>query len=195
MYNEDLVDLLADDRSASGGLKIHEDANGEIYLNGVTSRAVASPHETLTILKNGALNRTTASTNMNEQSSRSHAIFTLMIKQQRVVAMNNADLQPQVIFTADLSLFLFEAANPHLIRMCGLILENEMAMTESTNTCAASSQSEFEILTAKFHFVDLAGSERLKRTGATGDRAKEGISINCGLVRNIVLQYLFKNMN
>lgn len=43
--------------------------------------------------------------------------------------------------------------------------------------------AEFETLTAKFHFVDLAGSERLKRTGATGDRAKEGISINCGLVR------------
>lgn len=42
---------------------------------------------------------------------------------------------------------------------------------------------EYETLTAKFHFVDLAGSERLKRTGATGDRAKEGISINCGLVR------------
>ena len=40
-----------------------------------------------------------------------------------------------------------------------------------------------ETLTAKFHFVDLAGSERLKRTGATGERAKEGISINCGLVR------------
>ena len=45
-----------------------------------------------------------------------------------------------------------------------------------------ASLSEFETLTAKFHFVDLAGSERLKRTGATGDRAKEGISINCGLV-------------
>uniref|UniRef100_A0A674ATZ8 Kinesin family member 21A n=1 Tax=Salmo trutta TaxID=8032 RepID=A0A674ATZ8_SALTR len=42
--------------------------------------------------------------------------------------------------------------------------------------------AEFETLTAKFHFVDLAGSERLKRTGATGDRAKEGISINCGLL-------------
>ena len=39
-----------------------------------------------------------------------------------------------------------------------------------------------EVLTAKFHFVDLAGSERLKRTGATGERAKEGISINCGLL-------------
>lgn len=44
--------------------------------------------------------------------------------------------------------------------------------------------NEFETLTAKFHFVDLAGSERLKRTGATGERAKEGISINCGLVRH-----------
>lgn len=45
------------------------------------------------------------------------------------------------------------------------------------------SNYEYEMLTAKFNFVDLAGSERLKRTGATGDRAKEGISINCGLVR------------
>jgi len=42
--------------------------------------------------------------------------------------------------------------------------------------------SEFETLSAKFHFVDLAGSERLKRTGAVGDRAKEGISINFGLL-------------
>uniref|UniRef100_A0A8C4HAA2 Kinesin-like protein KIF21B n=1 Tax=Dicentrarchus labrax TaxID=13489 RepID=A0A8C4HAA2_DICLA len=43
-------------------------------------------------------------------------------------------------------------------------------------------QPEFETLMAKFHFVDLAGSERLKRTGATGERAREGISINCGLL-------------
>ncbi|KAE8398415.1 hypothetical protein BDV37DRAFT_263393 [Aspergillus pseudonomiae] len=34
---------------------------------------------------------------------------------------------------------------------------------------------------SKFHFVDLAGSERLKNTGASGERAKEGISINAGL--------------
>lgn len=41
---------------------------------------------------------------------------------------------------------------------------------------------ELESLSAKLHFVDLAGSERLKRTGATGERAKEGININIGLV-------------
>ncbi|KAK4870645.1 hypothetical protein LT330_004993 [Penicillium expansum] len=34
---------------------------------------------------------------------------------------------------------------------------------------------------SKLHFVDLAGSERLKNTGASGERAKEGISINAGL--------------
>ena len=39
-----------------------------------------------------------------------------------------------------------------------------------------------EQIRAKIHFVDLAGSESLKRTGATGQRAKEGISINSGLV-------------
>lgn len=52
----------------------------------------------------------------------------------------------------------------------------------------SSQMNEFETLTAKFHFVDLAGSERLKRTGATGERAKEGISINCGLVRQNSVQ-------
>lgn len=57
--------------------------------------------------------------------------------------------------------------------------ENE---TDNRVSNGNSEMDEYETLTAKFHFVDLAGSERLKRTGATGDRAKEGISINCGLV-------------
>ena len=37
-------------------------------------------------------------------------------------------------------------------------------------------------LKAKFHLVDLAGSERAKKTGATGERMKEGVSINMGLL-------------
>ena len=37
-------------------------------------------------------------------------------------------------------------------------------------------------ITCKFHLVDLAGSERLKKTKATGDRYKEGVSINLGLL-------------
>ena len=58
----------------------------------------------------------------------------------------------------------------------------------------SSQEGEMETLTAKFHFVDLAGSERLKRTGATGDRAKEGISINCGLV-SVICAYIRTNVS
>lgn len=35
---------------------------------------------------------------------------------------------------------------------------------------------------SKFHLVDLAGSERSKKTKATGDRFKEGVKINQGLL-------------
>ena len=35
---------------------------------------------------------------------------------------------------------------------------------------------------SKFHLVDLAGSERIKKTQATGERLKEGININMGLL-------------
>ncbi|KAJ3033941.1 hypothetical protein HDV00_005626 [Rhizophlyctis rosea] len=45
-----------------------------------------------------------------------------------------------------------------------------------------STEGDFQILTSKFNFVDLAGSERLKRTNAVGERAKEGIAINSGLL-------------
>lgn len=37
-------------------------------------------------------------------------------------------------------------------------------------------------LTSKFHFVDLAGSERVSKTGNVGDRFKESIQINTGLL-------------
>ena len=37
-------------------------------------------------------------------------------------------------------------------------------------------------VTSQFTFVDLAGSERMKKTGAEGERAREGIKINEGLL-------------
>ena len=48
-----------------------------------------SEDETMQCLKSGALNRTTASTNMNDQSSRSHAIFTIFMQQQRQAKAEN----------------------------------------------------------------------------------------------------------
>ncbi|KAI8505908.1 Kinesin-like protein kif21b [Branchiostoma belcheri] len=153
LYNEDINDLFdpSKEHGKKSHIKIHEDATGGIYTVGVTTRAVSSKEEIIQCLKMGALSRTTASTNMNAQSSRSHAIFTIHIKQQRVVR-NTAPAGDE---------------------------EEKDDTDKETDTAALN---DFETLTAKFHFVDLAGSERLKRTGATGDRQKEGISINCGLL-------------
>uniref|UniRef100_H3BEJ3 Kinesin family member 7 n=1 Tax=Latimeria chalumnae TaxID=7897 RepID=H3BEJ3_LATCH len=39
-----------------------------------------------------------------------------------------------------------------------------------------------QIIASKFHFVDLAGSERIVKTGNTGERLKESIQINSGLL-------------
>ncbi|KAL9580883.1 MAG: hypothetical protein Q9212_004225 [Teloschistes hypoglaucus] len=46
---------------------------------------------------------------------------------------------------------------------------------------ALSASENWVTVDSKLHFVDLAGSERLKNTQASGERAKEGISINAGL--------------
>lgn len=46
---------------------------------------------------------------------------------------------------------------------------------------ALSPSDNWVTVDSKLHFVDLAGSERLKNTQASGERAKEGISINAGL--------------
>ncbi|XP_074528947.1 kinesin-like protein KIF21B isoform X2 [Halichoeres trimaculatus] len=156
LYNEEILDLFdgardPESRSRKSNIKIHEDSSGSIYTTGVTSRLVHSEEELLQCLKLGALSRTTASTQMNAQSSRSHAIFTIHLCQMRVCQ------QPE---------------------MNGGGENGELNGVDS----GPIAQPEYETLMAKFHFVDLAGSERLKRTGATGDRAREGISINCGLL-------------
>ncbi|KAG8516328.1 Kinesin-like protein KIF7 [Galemys pyrenaicus] len=39
-----------------------------------------------------------------------------------------------------------------------------------------------QLLASKFHFVDLAGSERVLKTGSTGERLRESIQINSGLL-------------
>ncbi|XP_047723662.1 kinesin-like protein KIF21A isoform X5 [Prionailurus viverrinus] len=152
LYNEEVLDLFdttrdIDAKNKKSNIRIHEDSTGGIYTVGVTTRTVNTESEMMQCLKLGALSRTTASTQMNVQSSRSHAIFTIHLCQTRMCPQMDA--------------------------------EN---VTDNKVISESSQMNEFETLTAKFHFVDLAGSERLKRTGATGERAKEGISINCGLL-------------
>ncbi|KAG7117074.1 Kinesin-like protein KIF21B like [Verticillium longisporum] len=77
--------------------------------------------------------------------------------------------------------------------MAALNFGSTLRQTDATAINARSSRSHAVFIEAmtgneswvttdsKLHFVDLAGSERLKNTGAQGERAKEGISINGGL--------------
>ncbi|KAM9410412.1 kinesin-like protein kif7 isoform 2-T2 [Pholidichthys leucotaenia] len=52
----------------------------------------------------------------------------------------------------------------------------------SFRLCGTAASSGPQMLSSKFHFVDLAGSERIVRTGNTGERLKESIQINSGLL-------------
>lgn len=83
MYNEEFIDLLSPDRSSN--IKIQESPDtGEIIIKNATTISVSSSAEILEVLCTGARGRATASTSMNQQSSRSHAIFSIHIKQEKL---------------------------------------------------------------------------------------------------------------
>uniref|UniRef100_A0AAQ4Q6D1 Kinesin family member 7 n=1 Tax=Gasterosteus aculeatus aculeatus TaxID=481459 RepID=A0AAQ4Q6D1_GASAC len=52
----------------------------------------------------------------------------------------------------------------------------------SSRLYGTTTNSGPQMLSSKFHFVDLAGSERILKTGNTGERLKESIQINSGLL-------------
>ncbi|KAL5705377.1 Kinesin-like protein KIN-4C [Ranunculus cassubicifolius] len=89
IFKEEVFDLL---EGASGAkqaapsrapIQIRETANGGITLAGVTEPEVRTKEEMASYLSRGSLCRATGSTNMNSQSSRSHAIFTITMEQKK----------------------------------------------------------------------------------------------------------------
>ncbi|EPS58048.1 hypothetical protein M569_16769, partial [Genlisea aurea] len=73
-------------------IQIRETSNGVITLAGTTECSVKSLKEMADCLEQGSLNRATGSTNMNNQSSRSHAIFTITVEQMRRLHPNDGVL-------------------------------------------------------------------------------------------------------
>jgi hypothetical protein len=64
-------------------IQIRETGNGGITLAGVTEAEVKTKEEMASFLARGSSSRATGSTNMNSQSSRSHAIFTISMDQKK----------------------------------------------------------------------------------------------------------------
>nr|XP_027192618.1 kinesin-like protein KIN-4A isoform X1 [Cicer arietinum] len=91
----DMVSMGKSDNSSSNGhsgkitipgkspIQIRETSSGVITLAGTTEVSVSTLQEMAAYLEQGSSNRATGSTNMNNQSSRSHAIFTITLEQMR----------------------------------------------------------------------------------------------------------------
>ncbi|EST05085.1 Kinesin, motor domain protein [Kalmanozyma brasiliensis GHG001] len=213
IYNEDLIDLLggAVDGEARPHVQIREGKNGQIIWSGLREVKVANVAEVMNHLLQGSSVRRTNETDMNAQSSRSHAIFSITLTQKkwvgsgpapnsaassasgmratpgggRVSSLSRASGIPLAGRVASPS---FGRRTPSGIpglggRASSIGLRPASTYGDAGDDSVSSSAGDGEWVTvsSKFHFVDLAGSERLKRTAAQGDRVKEGISINSGL--------------
>ncbi|RMZ83502.1 hypothetical protein DV737_g1540, partial [Chaetothyriales sp. CBS 132003] len=81
IYNERVRDLL--NPSTKGNLRVREHPSTGPYVEDLAKLAVQSFAEIEDLMDEGNKARTVAATNMNETSSRSHAVFTLTLTQKR----------------------------------------------------------------------------------------------------------------
>ncbi|CAL7943253.1 unnamed protein product [Xylocopa violacea] len=135
IYNEKIHDLLTNINNGvkRAPLKVREHPVFGPYIVDLSQHCVQNYKDLQTWLKVGNSQRATAATGMNEKSSRSHSIFSIILTQTQV-------------------------------------------NTQLDNAPADASRR------SKINLVDLAGSERLSQTCASGDRLKEGVSINKSLL-------------
>ncbi len=88
IYNEVISDLLKVERTS---LQIREDKKKGVFVEGLSEWAVRSPNEIYSLLQRGALSRATATTKMNDMSSRSHAVFIIIVEQMTTMQEDHAD--------------------------------------------------------------------------------------------------------
>jgi len=99
IYKEQLIDLLSPkgmsgangandmgsqnprDSQLNSKLKIRHSPHG-VYVENLIEKFVCSPADILATIKDGASQRSTASTSLNNTSSRSHAVLTLTLNQK-----------------------------------------------------------------------------------------------------------------
>ncbi|TKW24098.1 hypothetical protein SEVIR_3G030800v4 [Setaria viridis] len=80
LYQDNLVDLLLPKNAKQQKLEIKKDSKGVVTVENATVVSISSIEELRAIISRGSERRHTAGTNMNDESSRSHLILSIIIE-------------------------------------------------------------------------------------------------------------------
>ncbi|XP_008833095.1 kinesin-like protein KIFC3 isoform X2 [Nannospalax galili] len=80
IYNEALRDLLGKEPQEKLEIRLCPDGSGQLYVPGLTEFQVQSVDDINKVFEFGYTNRTTEFTNLNEHSSRSHALLIVTVR-------------------------------------------------------------------------------------------------------------------
>ena len=83
IYNEQVADLLLPVGSTSNNPTIREHEKKGVFVEGLTEALVTNAEETYDLFTKGSFNRRVGMTEMNRESSRSHAVFTVSLESKR----------------------------------------------------------------------------------------------------------------
>ncbi|KAK3593182.1 hypothetical protein CHS0354_039667 [Potamilus streckersoni] len=103
IYNEQVRDLLVKTKPPHGGLKIRQNPSAGFYVEGLRAVPVRAYTEIEKLMEQGTINRTTASTNMNATSSRSHMVITIRFVQVFKNAMGQSNTRSSDVNLVDLA--------------------------------------------------------------------------------------------
>ncbi|XP_061734931.1 kinesin-like protein KIF28P isoform X2 [Nerophis ophidion] len=81
IYNEQVVDLLSRSSRPPGGLRVREEQHRGFYVEGLRTVPCDSAAQVEQLMEQGTRTRTTAATHTNANSSRSHMLIVLQLKQ------------------------------------------------------------------------------------------------------------------
>eukprot|EP01038_Epipyxis_sp_PR26KG_P015951 gene15951-21644_t len=94
VYNEEIKDLL---NPSDKKLTIHENPQKGIYVQDLCELIVRDSNDVMKLISQGNTVRRVASTNMNDQSSRSHSVFTIRIEQKNTTELPGGLTREQTI--------------------------------------------------------------------------------------------------
>jgi len=80
VYNNTLIDLLVEDGDDEPNLQIFDDVEGNVCVRGLKRLVAGNEEEALNFLFQAVTNRAVGPHSLNQDSSRSHAIFTIYLE-------------------------------------------------------------------------------------------------------------------